>query len=83
MPTYTYECSSCEIVYDEILPMAEMSNPTQLPCKFCGKEDSIKKIIGGMPGTVKPDPFKGLSSDHKWAMNQMRRRHPKSTIKDY
>lgn len=83
MPTYTYECSSCEAVFDELLPMSEMQKPTESPCKFCGKEDAVKKIIGGMPATVRPDLFKGLSSDHKWAMKQLKKRHPKSNIKDY
>lgn len=83
MPTYTYECSKCEGVFDELLSISEMETPTQQPCKLCGKEDCVKKIIGGMPATIRTDPFKSLSSDHKWALKQMKKRHPNSNIKDY
>ncbi len=83
MPTYTYECSSCEGEYDAIQSISDMYQPCQEPCRLCGKVDTVQKIIGGAPSQVRANLFKNLNSDHKYALRQMKKRHPKSNIKDY
>jgi len=83
MPTYTYECAKCEGVFCEVLKIHERKTPTGYPCKMCGKIGGIELITCQCPVTIAANPFKGLSGDHKWAMKQMKKRHPNSTIKDY
>lgn len=82
MPTYNYECKACGDAFEEFLRMSEMDAPLALPCRKCGKEGEIIKVIGA-PLLVRPEPFKGLSSDHKYAMKQLKKRHPRSNIPDY
>lgn len=83
MPTYTYQCKKCEYAFEEQLKMAEMYVPTENPCPSCGEGNSVIKTIVSVPPTVRPDLFKGLSSDHKYAMSRLKKRHPRSNIPDY
>lgn len=83
MPTYSFECTKCENGFDESLRMAEMDLPLARPCPECGEENSLKRVINRAPQAIACDPFKSLSSDHRYALKQMKKRHPKSNIKDY
>jgi len=54
MPTYTYECTSCEREFDEIVPMKFYQDPQ--PCPEC--ETMSKRVLSRrFPGTI----FKGDS----------------------
>ena len=43
MPNYNYECSKCEMVWDEIHPIADKDKPTTLPCPHCKKKKCVTK----------------------------------------
>jgi putative FmdB family regulatory protein len=42
MPRYTYECGTCEILFEKIHSMAEKL----VDCGYCGSEKSLKRIPG-------------------------------------
>lgn len=44
MPTYHYQCSNCENVFEDILLMSEKDTPTTEPCIVCG-EYNVNKVI--------------------------------------
>jgi putative FmdB family regulatory protein len=52
MPMYQYQCLSCEIEFDKMVPLAQYDQPQ--PCEDCGKE--TRKLLA-MPGVI----FKGDS----------------------
>ena len=83
MPTYDYECSTCQHAFEESLRIAEMDIPLSQPCPKCGAENAVKRVIVSAAKVIACDPFKSLNSDHKYALQQMKKRHPNSTIKDY
>ncbi|BBM81967.1 FmdB family zinc ribbon protein [Candidatus Uabimicrobium amorphum] len=52
MPTYSYECQSCQHVFDAFQYMSE--DPLK-DCPECKKEGSLKRLIGPGAGFI----FKG------------------------
>tara|TARA_R100000664_G_scaffold33559_1_gene51008 strand:- start:1637 stop:1897 length:261 start_codon:yes stop_codon:yes gene_type:complete len=52
MPTYAYECKSCQIVFEEFHSMSETVNT----CKRCGS--SVKRIISKSLNVKKNNNFK-------------------------
>lgn len=43
MPIYVYECQEC---YDTKEELQKSSDEPLRDCEACGKEDSLKKVIG-------------------------------------
>ena len=58
MPTYEYQCKSCEYRFDEFLMMKDRTKPERKPCPKCG-EKSVKQgfftaPVGGFDASLKP-----------------------------
>ena len=45
MPTYTYQCTKCELVFDELHTIANRETPLSEPCPTCGESGSIDKLL--------------------------------------
>ena len=45
MPTYDYECSSCEHTFEKVLSITDKDKPTKTKCPACGKK-KVHKLIG-------------------------------------
>ena len=45
MPTYTYECTKCNHVFDGQYTIADRETPLLEPCSSCDESGSIIKII--------------------------------------
>lgn len=50
MPVYSFQCESCEKVFDKTLKMASRDEPLGLPCESCGGK--VKRIITAAPRIV-------------------------------
>lgn len=83
MPIYYYQCENCGEGFDSYQTIANRDKPTEEPCPKCN-EAKVKKVITPV-GFVKQNAFKGMNSDHRWAMNQFKKRHNngKNNIPDY
>ena len=44
MPTYTYECTKCNHVFDGQYTIADRETPLLEPCSSCDESGSIIKI---------------------------------------
>lgn len=82
MPTYCYQCESCKAETEKVLRMSERKTPLESPCESCG-EMALKQVIQNVGGFGKQDWKNEIPSDFKWAMRQMKKRHPKSNIPEY
>ncbi len=45
MPTYTYQCTKCDFIFDEQHTIANREAPLSEPCPTCGKSGSIDKLL--------------------------------------
>jgi len=78
MPTYTYDCETCETEFEDMVPMAFYKEPQ--PCPSCGK--MAKRTLGNrFPGMV----FKGdaWASKNGRIAGQMAERRKKAGIKQH
>lgn len=84
MPVYQFHCSSCNEDFDSFRSIAERAAPISEPCPSCGTKGQVTRLMG-TPNLVAANAFKGLSSDFKYAMNKMKKRHlnGKNNIPDY
>lgn len=51
MPLYSYKCSSCDHLFDEVHKMDDRKTPESKPCPACGAEGSVTQSIG-TPGFI-------------------------------
>ena len=49
MPLYTYQCKTCNHIFDEFHPMDSRKDPETKPCPTCG-EHEVQQIISGSVG---------------------------------
>lgn len=49
MPTYDYQCSSCNHQFERLLKIADMHLPTTEPCPECNAQGTVTKQIQGAP----------------------------------
>lgn len=82
MPTYNYKCESCDYTDEKVLRMAERNQPIEAPCPTCGAL-TVRQVISGGAAFVEPSWTKKIDGDFKYAMNKMKKRHPRSNIPDY
>lgn len=81
MPTYTYQCSSCNHTFDKNLKMAEMNQPISEPCPHCNKEDSITKLIVGKPMLIDPVRLgRGKDGGFQEVLQKIHHSTPKSNL---
>ena len=45
MPTYDYKCEKCGNEFEEFLPMAKRTEPTEKPCECGGKISQVIKQL--------------------------------------
>lgn len=45
MPMYTYRCSECDCVFDQLRSMSDRDNTKELQCKNCSCKGSSKRIM--------------------------------------
>jgi len=69
MPTYSYQCVSCENNFELFRPMSESSVPQ--PCPECGEEG--KRTIGEINFILKGDDWPGKNIKIKGQMAQKNR----------
>ena len=83
MPTYSYQCKSCEHYFEELLKIAEMNVPVGEPCPECGKSE-INKILTAPPKLVDPVSVGRVkvNSDFSNMLSGMKRYYKGSTIND-
>jgi putative FmdB family regulatory protein len=77
MPTYSYNCESCEIEFEELVPLAFYKEPQ--PCPQC--ESMAPRILGSQfPGTI----FKGDSwaTKNNRIKGQMREKNKRLAAKE-
>ena len=58
MPTYSFNCESCEKSFDSYLTMSKSDQPLGEPCPECGELDSVKKAYTSAPSM-------GIDHNHK------------------
>tara|TARA_R110000824_G_scaffold49838_10_gene139682 strand:+ start:13826 stop:14170 length:345 start_codon:yes stop_codon:yes gene_type:complete len=39
MPMYDYECRACEVIFEELVKIANRLAPTEAPCPQCGEKE--------------------------------------------
>ena len=83
MPNYSFRCSACESVYEDIqLPISERNGPVSEPCPSCSREGTIERVYGA--------PFIGdsirqgrMNLPSSWTdkLADIKSKHIRSTIK--
>lgn len=79
MPTYSYKCDNCDMIFQLILKMAEMDEPTQEPCPTC-KHLRVRQLIT-------PVAFGGekiqATGGFKEVIQKIKEREPHNNLPDY
>tara|TARA_Y100000593_G_scaffold90509_1_gene177097 strand:+ start:1495 stop:1788 length:294 start_codon:yes stop_codon:yes gene_type:complete len=70
MPTYEYQCKSCEHRFEEFLLMKDRAKPEKRPCPECGektvKQGFFTAPVGGYDANLKPQSgFKEIMNSIK------------------
>lgn len=83
MPTYHYQCTSCENMFSDILLMAEKDKPTQEPCIVCG-ENTVHQVIMSAPNMGDPVYLGVRKNPAGWGelMKRIQHNNPGSKIYD-
>ena len=81
MPNYNYECSKCEMVWDEIHPIVDKDKPTTLPCPHCKKKKCVTKswkdCTPGLGADWTPTPDKATGGRWSELMTKIKSGMPK------
>ena len=92
MPTYDYKCEKCGNEFEDFLPIAKRSEPTEESCDkqlhraapVCGGEIKMKAVAPGIGdplkmGLIKPD------GRYVEKLKEIKKNHPLGTVssKDY
>lgn len=80
MPSYTYQCKSCETVQELQIPMSEMYEPEEKPCPACGALE-VKKVILQAPtlGYSTKPPGMNISDNFNDRLKQIDKRGGKQS----
>jgi len=80
MPTYNYECTNCNHLFEQVETIANRNAPCEKPCPKCKEIGVEKSWVGQTPGlgadtTLTPDKKTG----GQWGelMSKMKRGMPK------
>lgn len=81
MPTFTYECKSCGMVFDKFMKMSENDLPEKEKCLQCG-EMKVEQIISTVP--LMGDPvhlgIRQLPSEWKRFLRKLKKDNPGSNF---
>jgi len=84
MPTYDYFCQDCDHRFTEISTVANREEPTKSPCPACGKEQSIKILIGASHiGDVIALGVRKHPTEFKEVIQKIKSNVKHNTIPDY
>ena len=53
MPTYNFECTKCQSVFESFQTIANMDKPLDMPCPSCLRDGHMIRIVGS-PGLGDP-----------------------------
>lgn len=80
MPTYNYECTKCQHLFEQVETISNRNAPCEKPCPKCKEMGVEKSWVGQTPGlgadtTLTPDKKTG----GQWGelMSKMKRSMPK------
>lgn len=72
MPTYTYKCSSCDTQFEQVLPLANHSDPQD--CPECGEGPAEQIVTSPVGFVLRGDGWTGKNIKIKGQMAGRRRR---------
>lgn len=79
MPTYSYQCQSCNATFNYFLPITDHKKPCYEPCPYC-KETKVIQIITSIQPIVDPaitGKYK-VPSDFAEFLKKLKQKHPDS-----
>lgn len=83
MPTYVFQCKTCEHSFERLLKIANMDEPLSENCPECGKP-SVQRIVGGSHAFMTPESLgrkKAPEEFRNW-LSAVKKVNPGSTIRD-
>ena len=79
MPLYSYECKSCEHLFEESFRIDDRKVPTENPCSECGGE--VVQVITGMNiGDAVRLGIKKPSGEWNHMLSQIAEQNPRSKL---
>jgi putative FmdB family regulatory protein len=81
MPTYNYECNSCDYSQEEFLSIDKRKDPESVPCPKCGGK--VAQVLTGFQNVI--DPYRlgrhKPNQDFVDRLKQVKKNNPGSTMK--
>ena len=86
MPTYDYKCEKCGNEFEEFLPMAKRTEPTETPCPEINCDGKVNQFPGSSPTAFAYDNISSPGHTKKppsWMtdkLKEIKKNQPKATM---
>ena len=85
MPTYNFECTKCENVFESFQTIANMDKPLDMPCPSCLKDGYMIRLVGspGLGDSTRLESTKGRakpSNDFNDRLREIKKNYPGNKI---